>query len=93
MSFSTWPEGNLQPLEEFSVSVDYSSALARNAFSEKKWRKFQISRLFGSASATTKVQTIDVNVYQGGNRTIERWLVVLSLGSAQTRNMALDRYC
>ncbi|XP_031371785.1 sacsin isoform X1 [Punica granatum] len=91
VSISTWDEGNLQPLEEYSVSIDYSVALARNPFSEKKWRKFQISRLFSSSNATTKVQMIDVNVHQGGNRGIERWLVVLSLGSGQTRNMALDR--
>ncbi|KAK4746859.1 hypothetical protein SAY87_025896 [Trapa incisa] len=91
VSLSTWEEGNLQPSEEVSVSVNYSVALARNPFSEKKWRKFQISRLFGSSNATTKVQMIDVNVYRGGNKTTERWLVVLCLGSAQTRNMALDR--
>lgn len=31
-------------------------------------------------------------VRKGANRVVDRWLVVLSLGSGQTRNMALDRY-
>lgn len=64
----------------------------RNPFSEKKWRKFQISRLFSSSSSATKSHVIDVNLCLGDRRVIDRWLVVLSLGSGQTRNMALDRY-
>ena len=64
----------------------------RNPFLEKKWRKFQISRLFGSSSAAIKLHIIDVNIFQGGTRVVDQWLVALSLGSGQTRNMALDRY-
>lgn len=74
------------------MSIDSSSAIMRNPFSEKKWRKFQISRLFSSSNAATKLHVIDVIVNQGGARAVDRWLVVLSLGSGQTRNMALDRY-
>jgi len=64
----------------------------RNPFSEKKWRKFQLSRLFSSSNAAVKLHVIDVSLYQGSVRVVDRWLVVLSLGSGQTRNMALDRY-
>lgn len=85
-------EGNPQPCLHYSVCVDSSSAHLRNPFSEKKWRKFQISRLFGSSGAAIKLQVIDVIILQGGTRFVDRWLVVLSLGSGQTRNMALDRY-
>ncbi|KAG4170211.1 hypothetical protein ERO13_A12G134051v2 [Gossypium hirsutum] len=55
------------------------------------WRKFQISRLFSSSNAAVKLHVIDVNLFQKGTRFVDRWLVVLSLGSGQTRNMALDR--
>ncbi|XP_042978918.1 sacsin isoform X3 [Carya illinoinensis] len=91
ISLSTWVEGNPQPCLHYSVCVDSSSAHLRNPFSEKKWRKFQISRLFGSSGAAIKLQVIDVIILQGGTRFVDRWLVVLSLGSGQTRNMALDR--
>ncbi|KAK1566595.1 hypothetical protein Q3G72_001766 [Acer saccharum] len=91
VSLSTWEEGSLKPYQDFSVCVDSSSAIMRNPFSEKKWRKFQISRLFGSSNAAIKLHVIDVNLYQGGTRFVDKWLVGLSLGSGQTRNMALDR--
>ena len=39
-----------------------------------------------------KMHVIDVNLYSEGTTVIDRWLVVLCLGSGQTRNMALDRY-
>jgi len=39
-----------------------------------------------------KMHVIDVNLYSEGTKVIDRWLVALSLGSGQTRNMALDRY-
>lgn len=91
VSFSTWEQGSLQPCQDYSVSVDSSTAIMRNPFSEKKWRKFQISRLFSSSSSATKSHVIDVNLCLGDRRVIDRWLVVLSLGSGQTRNMALDR--
>jgi sacsin len=64
----------------------------RNPFSEKKWRKFQLSRLFSSSNAAIKMHVIDVNLCSEGTTFIDRWLLVLTLGSGQTRNMALDRY-
>ncbi|KAK9274895.1 hypothetical protein L1049_022149 [Liquidambar formosana] len=67
VSLSTWEEGNLLPCQDYSVCIDSSSAIMRNPFSEKKWRKFQISRLFGSSNAAVKLQVIDVNLYQGGS--------------------------
>lgn len=92
MSLSTWEEGNPQPVQDYSIHVDPSYAVLRNPFSEKKWKKFQLSSLFGSTNAAIKLHVIDVNSYQGGNRVADRWLTVLSLGSGQTRNMALDRF-
>ncbi|WCJ40041.1 Zinc finger C3HC4 type (RING finger) family protein [Euphorbia peplus] len=93
VSLSTWDEGFDQPCLNYSICVGPSSAGMRNPFSEKKWRKFQISRLFSSSNAAVKLHVIDVNLYEGATatRVIDRWLVVLSLGSGQTRNMALDR--
>lgn len=89
---STWEEGSLELFEDYSVSIDPSCAIVRNPFSEKKWKKFQFSSLFGSSNSATKVDVIDLNLCIKGTRTVDRWLVVLSLGSGQTRNMALDRY-
>lgn len=40
----------------------------------------------------TKLNVLDLNVYQGGVHVSDKWLTSLSLGSGQTRNMALDRY-
>lgn len=92
VTLSTWEEGSPQLSQDYSICVDSSLGIMRNPFSEKKWRKFQISRLFSSSNAAIKLHIIDVNLYQGGSRVVDRWLVVLSLGSGQTRNMALDRY-
>lgn len=92
MSLSTWEAGNPHPRQDYLIHVDSSYAVARNPFSEKKWKKFQLSSLFGTSNAAVKWHIIDVNLYQGGTRIADRWLVVLSLGSGQTRNMALDRY-
>ncbi|XP_027359772.1 sacsin [Abrus precatorius] len=91
VSISTWEEGDSHPCQNFSISIDPSSSVLRNPFSEKKWRKFQLSRLFSSSNAVIKMHVIDVNLYLEGNTIIDRWLLVLSLGSGQTRNMALDR--
>ncbi|KAK8493331.1 hypothetical protein V6N12_000543 [Hibiscus sabdariffa] len=91
VSVSTWEEGSTQLCQDYSVFIDPSSAILRNPFSEKRWRKFQISRLFSSSNAAVKLHVIDVNLFQKGTRFVDRWLVVLSLGSGQTRNMALDR--
>lgn len=86
-----WDKDGLHPHQDYSVCVNLSSAIARNPFSEKKWKKFQLSRLFSSSNAATKVHAIDVILFQGETQFVDRWLVVLSLGSGQTRNMALDR--
>lgn len=91
VSLLTWEEESLNPSEDYSVCIDPSSAMMRNPFSEKKWRKFQISRLFSSSNAAIKLNVIDVITKQGGASFVDQWLLVLSLGSGQTRNMALDR--
>ncbi|KAK7349013.1 hypothetical protein VNO80_23837 [Phaseolus coccineus] len=91
VSISTWEEGNPNPSQNFSISIDPSSSILRNPFSEKKWRKFQLSRIFSSSNAMIKMHVIDVNLYSEGTTVTDRWLVALSLGSGQTRNMALDR--
>lgn len=92
VSLSTWEDGNAQPTLDYSVLVNPSAALSRNPFSEKKWRKFQIKRLFNSSNAATKMHAIDVHVIESGASYVDKWFVALSLGSGQTRNMALDRY-
>jgi len=38
------------------------------------------------------MQAIDVHVIESGCSYIDKWFVALSLGSGQTRNMALDRF-
>ncbi|KAJ1427629.1 Sacsin [Sesbania bispinosa] len=91
VTISTWEEGQSHPCQNFSISIDPSSSIMRNPFSEKKWRKFQLSRLFSSSNAAIKMHVIDVSLYSEGTTMIDRWLLVLSLGSGQTRNMALDR--
>ncbi|XP_057525626.1 uncharacterized protein LOC130805043 isoform X1 [Amaranthus tricolor] len=91
VSLSRWEEGNQQPSEDYLVCVNSSSARLRNPFSEKKWRKFQISRLFSSSNAATKMHVIDITCQQGENKVVDEWATVLSMGSGQTRNMALDR--
>ncbi|XP_021724690.1 uncharacterized protein LOC110692006 isoform X2 [Chenopodium quinoa] len=91
VSLSRWEEGNLQPSEDYSVCIDSSSARLRNPFSEKKWRKFQISRLFSSSNSASKMHVIDITCRQGENKVSDQWVTALSMGSGQTRNMALDR--
>lgn len=92
MSLSTWEEKDPQPSQDFLISVDSSHVTLRNPFSEKKWKKFQISNLFGTSSSAVNLHVVDINLHQNGTIFLDRWLVVLSLGSGQTRNMALDRY-
>lgn len=93
VSILTWEDGSSHPCQNYSVCIDPLSALMRNPFSENKWRKFQISRLFSSSNAALKMHVIDVTSNLEGTTIIDRWLLTLSLGSGQTRNMALDRYC
>lgn len=92
VSLSTWEEKESQSSQDFLIYVDPSHAALRNPFSEKKWKKFQLSNLFGNSSSAVKLHVVDVNLHQKGSMVVDRWLVVLSLGSGQTRNMALDRY-
>lgn len=91
VSLSTWEEKEPQPSQDFLIYVDSSHAGLRNPFSEKKWKKFQLSNLFGTSSSAVKLHVVDINLHQKGTMVVDRWLVVLSLGSGQTRNMALDR--
>ncbi|XP_068639684.1 uncharacterized protein [Aristolochia californica] len=91
VTLSTWGEEDRQPRQDYLVCIDPSSAVMRNPFSEKKWRKFHISRFFSSSSAAMKLHAIDIQIFQGGGRIVDKWFVVFSLGSGQTRNMALDR--
>ncbi|XP_071734151.1 uncharacterized protein [Rutidosis leptorrhynchoides] len=91
VSLSTWEEKDSQPSQDFLIYVDPSHATLRNPFSEKKWKKFQLSNLFGTSSSAVKLHVVDINMHQKGTIVVDRWLVVLSLGSGQTRNMALDR--
>ncbi|KAL3825148.1 hypothetical protein ACJIZ3_021177 [Penstemon smallii] len=91
VSLSTWEDGSPQPSLDYSVKIDPFSADSRNPFSEKKWKKFNLSSIFSSSAAAIKLQVLDLNLNQGGISFIDRWLVVLSMGSGQTRNMALDR--
>lgn len=91
ISLSIWEQGSPQPSLEYSVDLDPLYSVSRNPFSEKNWKKFQLSSLFSSSNSAIKLQVIDVNSWKQGTKIVERWLVVLSLGSGQTRNMALDR--
>ncbi|KAL8483693.1 hypothetical protein ACS0TY_026393 [Phlomoides rotata] len=91
VSLSTWEDGIPQPCLDYSIDIDPLSAVVRNPFSEKKWKKFHLSSIFGSSTAAIKLHVLDLNMNQGGARFVDRWLVVLSMGSGQTRNMALDR--
>lgn len=91
ISSSIWEQGSPQPSLEYSVDLDPLYSVSRNPFSEKKWKKFQLSSLFSSSNSAIKLQVIDVNSWKQGTKIVDRWLVVLSLGSGQTRNMALDR--
>ncbi|KAK1325685.1 hypothetical protein QJS10_CPA01g00101 [Acorus calamus] len=90
VSLYTWSIGNSYPSLQYSISVDPS--IARNPFSDKKWRKFQISKLFSSSHAAIKLNAMDVHVLQGETKVVDKWLIALSMGSGQTRNMALDSF-
>ena len=83
-------EGRVPSLD-YSVSIDTISAMMRNPFSKKKWKNFQLSQLFNSSNSTTKSYVMDLHVFHQGEVNVNKWLVVSSLGSGQTRNMALDR--
>ncbi|KAG8376019.1 hypothetical protein BUALT_Bualt09G0019400 [Buddleja alternifolia] len=91
VSLSTWEGESKQPCLDYSIDIDPLPSVVRNPFSEKKWKKFQLSSIFSSSTAAIKLHVLDVNVNHGGARFVDRWLIVLSMGSGQTRNMALDR--
>ncbi|XP_057820319.2 uncharacterized protein LOC131033191 isoform X2 [Cryptomeria japonica] len=88
---SSWEGGQTCLSRDYAVSVDPSASILRSPFPEKKWRKFQLSNLFSSSSVATKLYTIDVRIIEDGSEIVDRWFVALTLGSGQTRNMALDR--
>ncbi|XP_075490038.1 uncharacterized protein LOC142528761 isoform X2 [Primulina tabacum] len=91
VSLLTWEDGSPQPCLDYSIDLDPLSAVSRNPFSKKKWKKFQLSSIFSSSSDAIKLQVLDLNLSLGGAKFVDRWLMVLSMGSGQTRNMALDR--
>ncbi|XP_073158695.1 uncharacterized protein [Henckelia pumila] len=91
VSLLTWEDGSPQPCIDYSIDLDPLSAISRNPFSKKKWKKFQLSSIFSSSNDVIKLQVLDLNLSLGGAKFIDRWLMVLSMGSGQTRNMALDR--
>lgn len=74
--------------------MDPARSLLRHPFQEKKWRnfKYQLTSIFGGSSSASKVHTIDVLVTEDGVQMVDKWLVVQSLASGHTRDMALDRY-
>lgn len=92
VSLSTWEEGSLHPSLDYSVSIDPSASVQRNPFSEKRWKKFHLSRIFSTSPDAIKMHVLDVHITQGDRSFVDKWFVVLCLGSGKTRNMALDRY-
>lgn len=88
---SNWEANEDLLHEHFSVKVDPACAALRNPFLGKNWRKFQFSTIFGSSNNVKKLNTIDVFINHSGNCILDKWLVVLSFGCGQTRNIALDR--
>lgn len=72
VSYSTWEQGNAEPHQDFALHIDSASAIMRNPFSEKKWRKFQLSRLFSSSNSAVKSQIIEVNLHIGENKLLDR---------------------
>ncbi|KZV50624.1 sacsin [Dorcoceras hygrometricum] len=91
VSLLTWEDDSPHPCIDYSVDFDPLSAISRNPFSKKKWKKFQLSSIFSSSSDAIKLLVVDLNLSVGGAKFVDRWLMVLSMGSGQTRNMALDR--
>ncbi|PIN27221.1 hypothetical protein CDL12_00014 [Handroanthus impetiginosus] len=62
VSLSTWEDGSTEPCLDCSVDIDPSSAVVRNPFSEKKWKRFQLSSIFGSSTAAIKLHVLDLNL-------------------------------
>ncbi|KAL2612990.1 hypothetical protein R1flu_024682 [Riccia fluitans] len=88
---SAWEEEDPEPHELFSVRIDPARVALRNPFHEKKWRKFQLTSLFGGFSVASKIHSLDVLLTEDGKKTVDKWLVVQTLGSGHTRDIALDR--
>jgi sacsin len=93
VSVTVWEEGEPGPNELFGVRVDPARAVLRNPFQDKKWGnfKYQLSTMFGSSSSASKVHTIDMLLTENQSKIVDKWLVVQTLGSGHTRDMALDR--
>ncbi|OAE21027.1 hypothetical protein AXG93_606s1120 [Marchantia polymorpha subsp. ruderalis] len=88
---TAWEEEETEPHELFSVRIDPARVALRNPFQEKKWRKFQLTNLFGGFNVASKIHSIDVLLTEDGKKTVDKWLVVQTLGSGHTRDIALDR--
>ncbi|CAM6095372.1 unnamed protein product [Calypogeia fissa] len=91
VSLTAWDEEELAPHQLFSVRVDPARVALRNPFQEKKWRKFQLTNIFGGFNVAPKIHSLDVLLTEDGNQTVDKWLVVQTLGSGHTRDIALDR--
>lgn len=91
VSFSTWEQGNAKPHQDYTLHIDSASAIMRNPFPEKKLQTLK-TRLFGSSNSGVKSRILEVNLHIGENKLLDRWLVVLRMGSGQSQNMARDRY-
>ncbi|KAI5066266.1 hypothetical protein GOP47_0018890 [Adiantum capillus-veneris] len=88
---SKWEIEDPYPHDFFSVKVDPACSFLRNPFIGKTNKKFQLSTIFNSSNAVTKMNTIDVFINQDGNCIMDKWLVVLSFGCGQTKTLAIDR--
>ncbi|KAG5076121.1 hypothetical protein JHK82_054816 [Glycine max] len=82
--------------QDLSLKSSFSSArfvLAGNGSWQQPSRAsyLSVSLLVAESAMSHTVQIYKVTLSEG-TTVIDRWLVALSLGSGQTRNMALDRY-
>eukprot|EP00850_Spirogloea_muscicola_P024010 SM000422S15899 [mRNA] locus=s422:514:20866:+ [translate_table: standard] len=91
VTLSVWEAGEEGPEEIFSSRIDPHQAPYRHAFSEKKWKKFQVSAIFGGHNSRCKLQAVNVQSREGAAVVLDRWLVAQSCGAGQTREKALDR--
>eukprot|EP00897_Mesotaenium_endlicherianum_P007203 jgi/Mesen1/6510/ME000332S05518 len=90
---STWADSKPAPQEIFSCQIDATCAARRNPFLSKKWCKFHVPSFFGGVTSPDKVQFIDVKVREGPDNppSVDKWLVVQSLGTGHMRDLARDR--
>ena len=91
MNLLTWQASEEKSREYFSVKVDPACVVSRNPFQGKSSKKFQLSAIFNGSTNMTKINTVDVFINEAGNCIIDKWIIVLSFGCGQTKNIALDR--